>query len=446
MAAQILFGLAILLGIIILARRLPSSRRHGLRLFQRTNTPNQGAGLGSGGAEAAVQPPSLHPVFNENRCIGCGSCIAACPETGALGIVDFETRLVDPARCLGHGACAAACPMDAITLTLNTAVREAASIPAHKPNFVTRVPALYVAGELGGMGLIHNAIEQGRQALESIRRLPGMREGDGLDVVIVGAGPAGMSASLAAMGHKLRYVTLEQNELGGSILHYPRWKIVQSAPARLPVAGEFMLEGTEKETLLARWQVIARDTGVKINTQERVESISRQENGFLVRTDLSEYRTRAVLLAIGRNGTPRTLGIPGEDLAKVVYRLVNPEQYRNRRVLVVGGGDSAVEAVLAIAVEQPASLTLSYRGSNFFRCREQARERLWEYEQACRIRILPQSQLRRVGEKTVEIHSAEGVIELVNDDVIICAGGIAPDELYKGFGLVAVPRADLLWS
>jgi thioredoxin reductase/ferredoxin len=445
MAAQILFGLAALLGILILARRLPKARHHGQRFFQWANKPNPGAEHAGSIAEAPVRPPSLHPVFNENRCIGCGACIAACPETGALGIVDFETRLVDPSRCLGHGACAVACPMDAITLTLGTALHEPTEIPAHKPNFVTRIPALYVAGEMGGMGLIHNAIEQGRQALESIRRLPGIGEGDGLDVVIIGAGPAGFSASLAAMGHKLRYVTLEQNELGGSLLHYPRRKIIQSAPAKLPVVGEFKLHGTDKETLLERWQAIAQDTGVKINCLERVESINREGNGFLVRSDLGDYRARAVLLAIGRNGTPRTLDIPGEDLPKVVYRLINPEQYGNRRVLVVGGGDSAVEAALAIAMEQPASLTLSYRGNSFFRCQEQTRERLREFEQAGRLRVLPVSQLRRITAKTVEIESAEGSIEILNDEVIVCVGGVAPDELYKGFGLVAAPRSELLW-
>ena len=452
MAAQILLGLAAFLGVLILARWLSRlsrlSRLYGdghRPLFRTGSGLRRETALRGGGAEETVPPASLHPVFNENRCIGCGACISACPEGGVIDMVDFETRLVNPSRCLGHGACVAACPMDAITLMLGATAREP-GFPALKPNFSTRIPGLYVAGELGGMGLIRNAIEQGRQALESIRRLPGLGEGDGLDVVIVGAGPAGLSASLAAAGHKLRYVTLEQNELGGALLHYPRRQVVLSAPAKLPLIGEVSFDGADKAALLERWRGIVRDSGVNIHCLERVASVSCQGNGFLVRSDKGEYVARAVLLAIGRGGSPQTLGVAGEDLAKVVYRLVNPEQYRSRRVLVVGGGDSAVETVIAIALENPATATLSYRGNRLFRCREDNRERLEQLELAGRVRVMLQSQVRRITETAVEIQFAAGSVELLNDDVIVCAGGIAPDELYRNLGLAMPPRTDTLWS
>jgi thioredoxin reductase/ferredoxin len=437
MAAQILFGLVLLLVLFVVARQIwlskhwndddplyPTEPRP-----RKTEAPRRAAE-----ANPAEPPPSLRPVINENRCIGCGSCVAACPENDVLGIIDFETQLINPSRCMGHGACVSACPMDAITLTMGTAVR-GEELPILKPNFSTRIPGLYIAGELGGMGLIRNAIAQGRQAMESIRRLKNSGEGEGLDVVIIGAGPAGLSAALTALARGLRYVVLEQGELGGALLHFPRHKIVQSGPVKLPVFGEVDFNGKDKEALLALWQRIQEDTGVKINCNERVEAITRQDNGFLVRSSLGKYHTRAVLVATGRGGTPKTLHVPGESLPKVAYRLIDPSQYRGRHVLVVGGGDSAVEAAFAILLEKPASITLCHHGDKPSRCNEQNRERLAEFQRTGRVKVIPQAQVKLIGDTHVEIQSGANTLELPNDDVIACIGGSPPDELYKGLGL-----------
>ncbi|RMG95734.1 MAG: 4Fe-4S dicluster domain-containing protein, partial [Candidatus Dadabacteria bacterium] len=297
------------------------------------------------------EPPTLHPKIDHAKCLGCGSCVAACPEHPGhrvLGIIGGKSHLVGPADCIGHGACARACPVGAITLVFGTE-RRGVDLPVVGPDFQTNVPGLFVAGELGGMGLIRNAVEQGKRAVENIAALPGMRAGEGLDLVIVGAGPAGLAASLAARAKGLRFVTVEQESLGGTIAHYPRGKLVMTSPFSLPGAGRFTRREVSKEELLEFWEQVVRRSGLSIRFGETVTDVRRVAEGLEVVTSEGTYPSRAVLLAIGRRGTPRKLGVPGEDLPKVVYRLVDPEQYRGQRVLVVGGGDSALEAAAGLA-------------------------------------------------------------------------------------------------
>ena len=179
-----------------------------------------------------AEPPSLHPVINPVSCIGSGSCAKACPE-GALGIVDNKAVLINAAACIGHGACYAACPVDAIQLVFGTESR-GIDIPHVSPNFETNVQGIFIAGELGGMGLIRKAAEQGRQAVDAIRKRSGGSRKAEYDVVIVGCGPAGLSAGLSCIEHKLRYKILEQEDsLGGAVYHYPRNKIAMTAPVQL---------------------------------------------------------------------------------------------------------------------------------------------------------------------------------------------------------------------
>lgn len=383
-----------------------------------------------------TEPASLHPVINRTRCLGCGACVNACPEQPGhhvLGLIDGKSHLINPSDCIGHGACKAACPQDAITLVFGTEKR-GVDIPNVKPDFQTNVPGIYIAGELGGMGLIRNAIEQGRQAMESIKKSPDTA-GDGLDVLIVGAGPAGFSASLAAMEHRLKYVTVEQESLGGTVFQFPRGKLVMTAPVQLPMVGKVKFTETTKEELLDFWRKVEKKTGVKINYRERVEEIRKGVKGFEVRTSKGAYKARAVLLTIGRRGTPRKLDVPGEDLPKVVYRLIDPEQYKGMHVLVVGGGDSALEAATSVA-EQPGShVTLSYRGDSFNRAKDKNRQKVKKGEEAKKLTVLLNSNVKIIKEKTVEIDQQGNSMEIPNDGVIISAGGILPTEFLKKVGI-----------
>lgn len=387
-------------------------------------------------AAGLAEPVSLHPVIDTLRCIGCGSCVKACPEQPehhVLGLIGNKAQLISPSDCIGHGACRSACPSDAITLVFGSAKR-GVDIPLLSPDFETSVPGIYVAGELGGMGLIRNALSQGRQAVDAIHRRR-RRPGEGLDLVIVGAGPAGFAASLTAMSHGMKFATLEQESLGGSVFQYPRAKLVMTSPVTLPLVGRMRFGHTAKEALLNFWREVEEKTGLRIRYRERVEAITGHDGGFLVRTTVGEYRTANVLLAIGRRGTPRKLGVPGEDLPKVVYRLVDPEQYAGQHVLVVGGGDSALEAAASIAENGAASVTLSYRGDAFSRAKPRNRERIAAAGQSGLLKVLLKSEVRRIDPDRVLLDCGGRESQIPNDAIIVSAGGILPTEFLRGIGV-----------
>lgn len=388
-------------------------------------------------ASGLTEPASLHPLINPSLCIGCGACVAACPEMPehqVLGMIRGKAALIGPTDCIGHGACFTACPVGAISLVLGTE-RRGVDIPQVGPDFQTNVPGIFVAGELGGMGLIRNAISQGRQAIDSIRALPAPNRGKDLDVLIVGAGPAGFAASLAAMEHRLRYVTVEQDTLGGAVAHYPRGKIVMTSVADLPLVGRMKLPDSTKESLLKFWRQVEVDTGVKIRYGERLVSVSPGPDGFVAVTTKGSYSARAILLAIGRRGTPQKLGVPGEDLPKTTYRLIEPEQYRNRRVLVVGGGDSAIEAACSLADASAADVTLAYRAAAFSRAKHRNRERVKSAADNGRLRLLMQSTVTAIEPDQVRLDQEGRIVVLPNDTVIVNAGGVLPTPFLNSIGV-----------
>ncbi len=379
-----------------------------------------------------TDPVSLHPVVDPMRCVGSSACLGACPEQ-ALGIIGGKAQLTNPAACIGHGACAAACPVEAITLVFGSE-RRGVDIPLVNPNFETNVPGIFIAGELGGMGLIRKASEQGQQAMRSIAGRP--RTAAPLDVVIVGAGPAGLAAGLGAIEQRLRYRLIEQeSDLGGAIYHYPRNKVAMTAPVDLPVVGRMKFDEVSKETLLAFWQDIVTRSRLKIDFGRRMERIVEDGGAFRIETTSGSLHSGAVLLAIGRRGTPRKLGVPGEEMSKVVYRLIEAEQYRGQQVLVVGGGDSALEAALACAEQADTKVTLAYRGDGFNRVKPKNRERLEAARSARRVEVRLRTEVARILPDRVELVEEGKPFVVVNDAVIVQAGGVLPTSLLREIGV-----------
>ncbi|MBS0387318.1 MAG: NAD(P)-binding domain-containing protein [Proteobacteria bacterium] len=384
-----------------------------------------------------IEPASLHPKIDLTRCLGCGACVHACPEFPehtVLGLIDNKAHLVAPTECIGHGACKSACPVDAITLVFGTETR-GIELPVLTPNFETTVPGVFIAGELGGMGLIRNALTQGVQAVQAIAKRGNTARDKRLDVLIVGAGPAGMAAALTAKSLNLTYRCVEQDSLGGCVFKYPRGKLVMTAPVELPLVGSFHFRQTSKEALLAKWTEIVQQQKLRIQTEERVEAVEKDGDGFIVRTPKAAYRAANVLLAIGRRGTPRKLAVPGEDLPKVVYQLIDPIQYSGQKVLVVGGGDSALEAAASIAEVGDTQVTLSYRGEAFGRAKPKNRQRVSAAADRGNLKLLLSSNVSQIQDDLVVLEQAGNKLEIGNNAVIVSAGGVLPNEFLNKVGI-----------
>jgi len=279
-------------------------------------------------------------------------------------------------------------------------------------------------------------VEQGQKAIESISRLKGIGENGKIDVVIIGAGPAGFSATLAAQEKNLRYVTLEQESLGGTVYHYPRGKVVMTSPVNMPMVGKVDMRETSKEELLDFWQDVEKKSCVEIRYKEKVEKVMREDNCFEVKSLKETYHSRAVLLTIGLRGTPRKLNVPGEESPRVVYQLVDPEQYRGQKVLVVGGGDSALEAAMSVAREEGTNVTISYRSEAFSRAKEKNQHLVKEMAEEGTLKILFKSVVKEIRPGLVLLEQGKEIIQLENDGAIVCAGGILPTGFLKDMGIV----------
>ena len=381
------------------------------------------------------EPISLHPYIDVNSCIQTGACIAACHEKDILGIRNGKATIINASQCVGHGACFLACPTEAISLRIGTEKR-GVDLPHVKPTFETNVPGIYIAGELGGMGLIKNAVEQGRQAAENIvKSLKKVHKAD-YDLIIIGAGPAGISAVLTAKKHGIKFLLLEQDTLGGTVFTFPRKKIVMTSPMDLPLFGKIKLFETTKTELLELWQTVLKKNNISIKENSKVESIISENEIFKVVTIKGEeFTASSILLSIGRRGTPRKLNVPGEAKEKVAYRLLEPEVIVGKDVIVVGGGDSAVESALLLANEN--HVTLSYRSEVFNRIKPANSMAINKAMAEGKLEVRLNSNVLSIEDEyiTLAVGKEGETLKVKNDLVYIFAGGELPTQFLEKTGI-----------
>lgn len=381
------------------------------------------------------EPVSLHPVINQDICIGSGACVAACPEKDILGIVNGSGRLINASHCVGHGACFHACPVQAITLVMGTEKR-GVELPHVSENYETNIKGIFIAGELGGMGLIKNAVEQGKKAMENIVKSIPANHNNKYDVVIIGAGPAGIAASLTAAKHNIKFITLEQDSLGGTVFSFPRQKIVMTSPVDLPLYGNVKLHETSKSELLNLWEEVLTKNNITVNENEKVVEIINYGDSFQIKTSQEKYTASKILLSIGRRGSPRKLGIEGESKEKVSYRLLEPELIHNKKILIVGGGDSAIESALLLAEDGTNQVTLSYRSKQFNRLKPDNLRKINKLGSEDKINIIYESNLIEIEDTQVKIKLNNGsVVPIQNDLVYIFAGGELPNKFLEKIGI-----------
>ncbi len=394
----------------------------------------------------AVGPRILVHDINDDRCTGCDACVAVCP-TNVLDLVANKSRVLRFEDCIQCEACMFACPTEALVMFPEGGVPPPLKIPEIDENFQTAVPGQYLIGEVAGKPLVKNAANLGRSVIEHILK-GGLRAGalgageTTVDVAIVGSGPGGLSAALSCIQRGLSYVVLEkEQEIASTISRYPKGKLVMAEPYDTLNLSLLPVFDSAKEQLIPIWRELLDRVGLKIKQGESVESIARDGAGvFDIRTTVATYRAQRVVLSIGTRGKPRTLQVQGENLPKVYSLLEDPDEWRGRSVLVVGGGDSACEAALALA-DAGAKVIISYRGKGFNRAAPKNKNAIEAYAAEGRIKSKLGSQILAFDPESVTMALSDGTQKKYpNDGAFVLIGADPPVQWLEKMGVRFVER------
>lgn len=379
----------------------------------------------------------MKPVIDRDICVGCASCVNACDVGGTLAIVNNKSYLVNPKACKSHGNCAKACPTGALQL-FEVGQPRLQEVPEFdKKTYESNLKNVFIIGELTGTGLIKNALTDGQIVIEKIvnRNFKRSRNPEVFDIAIIGSGPAGLSAGLACIKNELNYVIIEQNNVANTIRNFPRKKLLLSEPVRIPMYGTLWAGDCTKEQLIEVWDKTIQISGIKINSHEKLNSLSVADGHFILETPKASYKANHVLLALGKRGTPRKLGVKGEELSKVTYKLQDAETYKNEKIVVVGAGDSAIEAAVSLANQNSNEVTLVNRNNHFNRAKDKNRNNILEYAERGKIEVCYNSSLNEISERKIKINVEDKIIEKENDSVLIFAGGELPNKFLKSIGV-----------
>jgi thioredoxin reductase (NADPH) len=399
-------------------------------------------------AQALAGPRILVHSINDDRCTGCDACVAVCP-TNVLDLVDNKSRVLRFQDCIQCEACMWACPTTALVMHPEGAHPPNYKMPELDEHYQTKVPGQYLIGEVAGKPLVKNAANLGRAVVEhmlatGLRPSPAPGGGGPLqvDVAIVGSGPGGLSAALTCMQRGLSYVVLEkENIIASTVSRYPKGKLVMAEPYDTTNLSLLPVFDSSKEELVPVWRELVERSGMLIKMGETVEKATRRADGlFDIRSNVGSYVAQRVILATGTRGKPRTLNVVGENLPKVFSLLEDPDNHGGQTVCVVGGGDSALEAAIALA-DAGARVILSYRGKSFSRAQPKNRQIVEQYEAQRRVKVKYESEVVEIAGDTITLQMRDGTQKRYpNEAVFVLIGADPPIEWLAKMGILFVER------